>query len=165
MTKKIGAAKLRLPRVGVLFAGAAALLFTTETGTVRVVLAQTVQKPGDTVEFLIPEKATIDSYVPQGGIGRANVSRVQDAVTIDSGKQIVVTAVGATKKEVGDCKPGSFPAQNANVIDLNGGAPQRLVADFIPLGDARFPTGTRVGSITGGAVCGPGYRRFKGIVK
>ncbi len=165
MMTRGGTAKLQWPRVDVLFAGAVALLFTTETGTVRGAIAQTVQKPGTLVEFLIPEKAMIDKYEPRGGIGRADESRVEETVTIDSGRELVVTAVGATKKEVGDCKSGSFPAQNANLIDLNGGAPIRLVASFIPLGDARFPTGTRLGSITGGALCGPGYRRYKGTVK
>jgi hypothetical protein len=164
MLKGIGTAKLQLPRVEVLFAGAVALLFTTETGTV-LAMAQTVQKPGTLVEFLIPERAMIDKYEPRGGIGRADESRVEETVAIDPGKELVVTAVGSTKREVGDCGSGSFPAQNANLIDLNGGAPIRLVASFIPLGEARFPTGTRLGSITGGALCGPGYRRYKGTVK
>ena len=165
MMKRSGAAKRRVPRIDVLFAGAVALLFTTETGTVGGAMAQTVQKPGTSVEFLIPEKAMIDKYEPRGGIGRANESRVEETVTIGSGKELVVTAVGSTKKEVGDCASGSFPAQNANLIDLNGGAPIRLVASFIPIGDSRFPTGTRLGSITGGALCGPGYRRYRGTVK
>jgi hypothetical protein len=88
-----------------------------------------------------------------------------DTVAIDEGKRIVITsgAMGK-KKEVGDCAPEALPAQNATVLDPNGGASTRVPSGFVPLG-ATLTAGTRLGKVTGGRTCGPGYRHFTGIVE
>ena len=90
---------------------------------------------------------------------------VADTVKIGKAAMLVVTSGSTSKKELGNCGSGPFPVQNAVVMMPDGGAPpKRLVAGFSPLGQPAA-AGTRLVAITGGDVCGPGYRRFKGTVK